>query len=77
MVECLFRLEHDQDNTRESSQTYIVPRMLPIMHTIIWGSCAVLFRTKIRATIHGLCPLGKLSALGGKQKRNLLTLGIW
>ena len=70
-----FRLEYGEDNTKEASRTYIAARLFPIFTVIIWDTLAAFFRSRIRGTILRLCPQGKLSAIGGKFKRNIITLG--
>ena len=72
----LYRLEHDKDNSRETSDTYVVPRLFPFITAVIWGALAAFFRRNVRSTIHEMCPHGHLAALGGRVKRNIQTLGI-
>ena len=69
------RLEPGKDTTRETSQMYVVMRLLPLITMIIWAIGSMSFTRKIRATIRQICPSGKLSAIGGKWKRNIITLG--
>ena len=70
----LSRLEHDKDTTRRTSQTYVLPRILQFMTAFIWVAFACFFKRSIKRTISRICPHGKLSAIGGMKKRNLLTL---
>ena len=70
-----FRLEHGQNNSKEASRTYISMRLFPILTAIIWGYLAAFFRSRTRATIGKMCPQGKQSSIGGKHKRNIMTLG--
>ena len=70
-----FRLEHDKVNNRQTSHTYIVPRLFHIITAVIWGVMAISFKRTIWANIYMICPQGKLSALGGRLKRNIVTLG--
>ena len=72
----LFRLEPGKDNTRETYQTYVVMRLLPLITVIIWAVAAISFTHRIRSMIRRICPQGKHSAIGGKRQRNILTLGI-
>jgi hypothetical protein len=75
LIYLIFRLEHDNDNTRANSHTYILPRMFPFITCFLWGAFAFFFRRKIRATISLACRDGNLSAFGGRLKRNIVTLG--
>ena len=71
----LLRLEHDKDNTQITTNTSVLPCIFASIFSFIWGAFAAFFRKKIRATIYQVCPHGKLSAIGGKIKRNIQTLG--
>ena len=73
---CILRLEPGKDNTRETSQTYVVNRILPFITAVIFATALISFSRAIRAFIQETCPQGKLSAIGGKRKRNIITLGI-
>ena len=68
------RLEHNKDTTRRTSQTYVLPRILQFMTAFIWVAFACFFKRRIKRTISNICPQGKLSAIGGMKKRNLLTV---
>ena len=71
----VFRLEPDQSNSKEGSKTYIASRLHPIITAVIYTVLATFTRTRVRATLHKMCPQGKLSAIGGKWRRNLVTFG--
>lgn len=70
-----FRLDFDKDTTRKTSLTYVSYRILQLITAIIWIAFGVFFRIRIRQTISNICPLGKLSAIGGNRRRNIITLG--
>jgi hypothetical protein len=70
----IFRLEHDKDTTRRTSQTYVLPRVLQLITAFLWVASACYFKRSIKRTISHICPHGKLSAIGGRKKRNLVTL---
>ena len=71
----VFRLEPDQSDSKEGSKTYIASRLHPIITAVIYTVLATFTRTRVRATLHKMCPQGKLSAIGGKWRRNLVTFG--
>jgi hypothetical protein len=75
MTVCL-RLEYGQDRTRKTTHTYILPRILGLITAFLWGAFAAFFRISIRRTISRICPHGRMSLIGGKKKRNILTLGM-
>ena len=57
------------------AHTYIIPRLFHYITAFLWATAATFFRLWIQAAIMVVCPQGKLSALGGKSKRNIQTLG--
>ena len=66
-----FRLEFDKDTTRKTSHTYLLPRINQIVTSCIW----LFFFTFFKRRISAFCPQGVRSSIGGKKKRNILTLG--
>jgi hypothetical protein len=72
----LLRLEHDKDNTQKTSKIYVHYRVLFFITAFIWGAFAIFFRRSVQATISRVCPTGNQSAIGGKKKRNIQTLGL-
>ena len=53
-----------------------MPRLFSFITAFIWFSFSVFFKRNVNKTIDQLCPQGNLSSLGGKEKRNIQTLGI-
>ena len=71
-----FRLEYDQDSmTRRTSYTYVSYRIIQLITGALWLAFGSFFRIRIHQTISTICPQGKHSAIGGKRKRNILSLG--
>ena len=70
------RLEHDNDNSKETLDIYVKPRMFSFITAFIWLSFSVFFRSRVSKTIDQICLKGNLSSLGGRVKRNIITLGI-
>ena len=71
-----FRLEYDQDSmTRRTSYTSVSYRIKQLITGTLWLAFGSFFRIRIHQTISTICPQGKNSAIGGKRKRNILSLG--
>ena len=63
----LLRLDQTDNKTRNS---------LRFITIFIWVAFAAFFRKKVQTSINEICPHGKLSAIGGKKKRNIQSLGM-
>ena len=55
-------------------EMYARPRIRHLITVVIWFSFGYFFTWSSRAEVKKLCPGGKNSLLGGKQKRNIQTL---
>ena len=69
------RLVHDEDVTKTADQGGFNINIL--ITGFIWATYLMFFYRRVRTEISGVCPNGKMSALGGKRKRNLQTLGSY
>ena len=76
LFKLLFRLDIDTDKIGEFNRFFIIPRLFIIITLFLWTAIALLFKRRIYSTIKEICPLGTMAALGGKAKRNIITLGI-
>ena len=70
--ELIIRLERDEE---AKEKIYLVPRVLHIMTAILWAAGVTFFRVRVHTTIKEVCPLGVHSAIGGKKRRNIITMG--
>ena len=71
-----FRLEHnDKINSSAIKYTYVLPRLLSGITAFLWAAGALFFRMRVRASITEVCPQGQHSAIGGRKRRNIITLG--
>ena len=62
--------------TRKTWHSYVAFRIIQLMTGTLYIAFGSFFRLRIHQTLSEMCPQGKFSAIGGKQKRNILSLGI-
>ena len=55
--------------------TYIFPKLIALITATIWVFAVFFFRVRIYMEMAEMSPGGNMSAVGGKKKRNLQTLG--
>jgi hypothetical protein len=72
---CKYNFRLDYEENYKTSKTYAKFRILIIITLFIWGALAMFCRQRVHAIISRICPGGNLAAIGGKKKRNILTLG--
>ena len=72
---CEYHFRLDYEENYETSKTYAKYRILLIITFFIWGALAMFCRQRVHAIISRICPGGNLAVIGGRKKRNILTLG--
>ena len=72
---CEYHFRLDYEENYETSKTYAKYRILIIITFFIWGALAMFCRQRVYAIISRICPGGNLAVIGGRKKRNILTLG--
>ena len=71
-------MEYERNDTKDLVFTYIFPKLIASITATIWAFATLFFRLRIYMEMTELCPGGNMSAIGGKRKRNLQSLGkIW
>ena len=75
MKHTIWRLEHNNNLDSSRIQTYVFPRLLSGITVFLWAAFGTFFRFRVHAAISEVCPAGLLSAIGGKKRRNIITLG--
>ena len=68
----IISLEHEEE---AKEKIYLVPRLLHSVTAILWAAGVTFFRLRVHTSIKEVCPRGVHSAIGGKKRRNIITMG--
>ena len=70
-----FHSRLDSEENYKTSKTFAKYHIGIFVTVFIWAALAIFCRQRVHSTIYRICPGGNLSVIGGRQKRNIQTLG--
>ena len=65
----------DFEENYKTSKTFAKYRIGIFVTVFIWAAGAIFCRQRVHSILNRICPGGNHSVIGGRQKRNIQTLG--